>query len=333
MMSGENGQGVDQDATDKAARNGALKLGLVCGVFAYGIWGLLPVYLKLLGSVDPAEIVGHRIFWSVPFGAVILTLRKQWRETLKAFLSPRIVLLLGFSATIIAANWLLYVWAVAHERVLEASLGYYINPLMFVAAGVFILHEKLNRAQLAAVALAGVGVIVLTFGAGVFPWVSLLLATSFTIYGYVRKMLNVGAMPGLFIETALLSPFALLFLIWFSNARGLAFGQGDFGIDALLVLAGPVTVVPLVLFALAARRLKFSTIGFLQYIGPTGQFVLGLYYGEPFTTFHAICFALIWLALAVFSIDAVRQNRKTRIAPIQSVSTSPKNSSTHSPLR
>ncbi|WP_428406935.1 EamA family transporter RarD [Hyphococcus sp.] len=305
------------DRTENTTDDSALRLGLICGVFAYGMWGLLPVYLKALGDVDPMEIVGHRILWSVPFGALILTFRKQWRETLKAFASPRMLMLLGFSASVIAANWLLYVWAVANERVLQASLGYYINPLMFVAAGVFVLKEKLNRAQLTAVALAALGVAVLTFGAGVFPWVSLLLAISFTAYGYVRKMLDVGGMPGLFIETALLSPFAFLFLLWFSNASGLAFGQGDMGLDALLILAGPVTVVPLLLFALAARRLRFSTLGFLQYIGPTGQFILGLYYGEPFTPFHAVCFGLIWTALAIFSLDAVRANRKMRIAARQ----------------
>lgn len=295
----------------------AVRLGLICGVFAYGLWGMLPVYLKALGGVDPLEIVGHRILWSIPFGALILTFRKQWSETLKAFASPRMLILLGFSAAVIAGNWLLYVWAVANDRVLQASLGYYINPLMFVAAGVFVLKETLNRAQVTAVALAALGVAVLTLGAGVFPWVSLVLAVSFTAYGYVRKMLDVGGMPGLFIETALLSPFALVFLIWFSKTNGLAFGQGDLGMDVLLILAGPVTVVPLLLFALAARRLRFSTIGFLQYIGPTGQFILGLYYGEPFTAYHAICFGLIWTALAVFSLDAVHQNRKMRAAARQ----------------
>jgi chloramphenicol-sensitive protein RarD len=298
----------------RTAEESAVRLGLICGVLAYGMWGLLPVYLKQLHGVDPMEIVGHRILWSVPFGALILTLRKQWRETLKSFASPRVLMVLAFSASVIALNWLLYVWAVVNDRVLQASLGYYINPLMFVAAGVFVLKEKLNPAQITAVALAALGVCVLTFGAGVFPWVSLLLAVSFTAYGYARKMLNIGAMPGLFIETALLSPFAFLFLLWFSREHGLAFAQGDLGIDTLLVLAGPVTVAPLVLFALAARRLKFSTLGFLQYIGPTGQFILGLVYGEAFTLFHAICFGLIWTALAIFSFDAVRQSRKARVA-------------------
>lgn len=297
-----------------AHHDSAVRLGLICGVFAYGLWGMLPVYLKALGDVSPMEIVGHRILWSVPFGALILTFRKQWGETFKAFSSPRMVLLLGFSAAVIGGNWLVYVWAVANDRVLQASLGYYINPLMFVAAGVFVLKEKLNRLQMAAVAMASLGVAVLTFGAGVFPWVSMILACSFTAYGYVRKMLDVGAMPGLFIETAVLSPFALIFLIWFAGSHGLAFGQGDIKLDILLIAAGPVTVLPLMLFALAARRLRFTTLGFLQYIGPTGQFLLGLYYGEPFTLYHAVCFGLIWSALGVLSIDAVRQTRRARVA-------------------
>lgn len=291
-----------------------IRLGLICGVFAYGIWGMLPIYLKQLGAVDPMEIVGHRILWSVPFGALILTLRKQWRETAKAFASPRMLIMLGFSAAIIAGNWLLYVWAVANDRVLQASLGYYINPLIFVAAGVFVLNEKLNRLQIAAVGLATAGVGVLTVGAGVFPWVSIVLAISFTIYGYLRKTLVVGAMPGLFIETVVLSPFAFLFLLWFAGANGLSFGQGDLRIDALLIAGGPITVAPLVLFALAARRLQFTTLGFLQYIGPTGQLILGLYYGEPFTLFHAICFGLIWTALAILSVDAMRRSRQMKPA-------------------
>ncbi|GJL92341.1 EamA family transporter RarD [Hyphococcus sp.] len=296
----------------KNAADSAVKLGLICGVLAYSLWGLLPIYLKQLTIVDPLEIVGQRILWSVPFGALILTFRKQWGETLKAFRSPRMLALLGFSATVIALNWLTYVWAVANDRVLQASLGYYINPLMFVAAGVFVLKEKLGRLQMAAVALAAIGVSVLAIGAGVVPWVSIILATSFTAYGYARKTLNIGAMPGLFIETVLLAPFAFSFLLWFSGTHGLAFGNEGLRIDLLLIAAGPVTVLPLMLFALAARRLTFTTLGFLQYIGPTGQLLLGLYYGEPFTLYHGICFGLIWTALTILSIDALRKNHKPR---------------------
>lgn len=308
-----------------------VKLGLVCGVLAYSIWGLFPLYLKELAEVFPAEVVAHRIVWSIPFGALILSLRGQWRETLAAFAAPRVLGWLAVSSAVIAVNWLVYVWAVANDRVLEASLGYYINPLVFIAAGVFILREKLNRLQTIAVVLAGIGVAVLTFGAGAVPWPAFVLAVSFTAYGYVRKTTPVGAMPGLFVETSLLAPLALGFLVWLGAHGELSFAHASRSLDVLLALAGPVTVVPLVLFALAARRLRLTTVGFLQYIGPTGQLILGLYYGEAFTLAHAICFGLIWTALALISIDAVRRNRAERLvrssAPLSpAVSASPKSS-------
>lgn len=292
------------------APNAEVRLGLICGVAAYALWGLFPLYIKALAPAEPTEIVAQRILWSVPFGAFILSLRGQWRETLSAVRSPRIVGFLAVAAVLIATNWLVYVWAVAHNRVLQASLGYYINPLAFIATGVFVLKEKLSRAQIVAVALAAIGVSVLTFGAGVFPWPSFILAFSFTAYGYVRKTTPVGAMPGLFIETVLLSPFALLFLMHLQSVGALTLGHHSLTLDFLLFLAGPATVVPLVLFALAARRLSLTVIGFLQYIGPTGQFFLGLYYGEKFTLAHAICFGLIWTALALISVDAIRRNRR-----------------------
>lgn len=298
------------------APNAEARLGLLCGIAAYALWGLFPLYIKALSLASPSEIVAQRILWSVPFGAFILSLRGQWKETLAAAKSPRIVALLGLAAVLIAANWLTYVWAVANDRVLQASLGYYINPLAFIAAGVFILKEELTRAQIVAVALASIGVAVLTFGAGVFPWPSFILAVSFTAYGFVRKTTPVGAMPGLFIETTLLSPFALLFLMHLQSTGALALGHHGAGLDVLLFLAGPATVIPLVLFALAARRLSLTIIGFLQYIGPTGQFFLGLYYGEKFTLAHAICFGLIWAALALISVDAFRRSRKgARLIP------------------
>lgn len=298
------------DNHDNPGHDAAIRVGLLCGVGAYLVWGLLPLFLKQLDGVEPMEIVGHRILWSVPFAAIILSMRRQWTDTLKALATPRTLALLSFTAFIVSINWLLYVWAVANERVLQASLGYYINPLMFIAAGVFILKERLSPAQLIAVGLATAGVITLAAGAGVFPWVSILLAATFTVYGYARKMINIGATPGLFIETLVLSPFAALILVWYSNTHGLAFGAGELKTTTLLACAGPVTVAPLVLFAVAARRLRLSTIGFLQYIGPTGQFLLGLYYGEPFTLFHAVCFGLIWTALAISSAEAFYRNRR-----------------------
>ena len=301
------------DPPARSHGDAAVRLGLVCGVLAYSIWGLFPLYLKQLSDVAPAEVVAHRIVWSVPFGALILSLRRQWGETLAAFAAPRVLGWLAVSSAVIAVNWLVYVWAVANDRVIEASLGYYINPLVFIAAGVFILGEKLSRLQTIAVVLAGIGVGVLAVGSGSVPWPAFVLAISFTAYGYIRKTTPVGAMPGLFVETSLLAPVALGFLFWLGAQGSLSFAHQSTGLDVLLALAGPITVVPLVLFALAARRLRLTTVGFLQYIGPTGQFVLGLYYGEAFTPAHAICFGLIWTALALISIDAVRRNQAERL--------------------
>ncbi len=302
------------------AETSTLKEGLIFGVIAYTLWGLFPIYLKSVGEASALEILAHRILWSVPFGALLIALRKQWTEVVTAFTTPRVLLILVVSALAISSNWLIYVWSVVNDRVLEASLGYYINPLMYVAAGVFILGERLRPLQIFAVCLATIGVLVLTFGAGVFPWVSLALAVLFTLYGYLRKTAPVGAMPGLFIETTLLSPIALIYLLWLMNSGAAVFLQNSTMMDTLLVLAGPVTVVPLVLFALSARRLRLSTIGFLQYIGPTLQFFLGIYYGEPFTWAHGVCFGAIWVALALFSFDAARTNRSEAIKKAASVS-------------
>ena len=301
--------------TNISSKNGTdtVKEGLIFGVIAYTLWGLFPIYLKSVGEASAMEILAHRILWSVPFGALLIALRKQWNEVATAFTTPRVLLLLVVSALAISSNWLIYVWSVVNDRVLEASLGYYINPLMYVAAGVFVLGERLRPVQIAAVTLATIGVLVLTFGAGFFPWISLSLAVLFTLYGYLRKTIPVGAMPGLFVETALLSPLALIYLMWLLNSGTAVFLQSSTMMDTLLVLAGPVTVVPLVLFALSARRLRLSTIGFLQYIGPTLQFFLGIYYGETFTWAHGICFGSIWIALALFSFDAARANRAEQV--------------------
>lgn len=294
-----------------------VRVGLAAGLLAYAIWGLFPLYLKQLPPTGAAEVVAHRILWSVPFGFAILIARRQWRDTRAAFGSLGTLRLLAVSSALIALNWLIYVWAVANSRVLEASLGYYINPLMFVAAGVFVLKETLSRLQLVAIALAAVGVLTLAIGAGVFPWVSIVLALTFTAYGFARKTINVGAMPGLFIETVLLAPFAVLFVGWLAGRGALSFGSLGLAHDALLAAAGPVTVLPLLFFAIAARRLKLSTLGFIQYVGPTGQMMLGLYYGETFTVWHGACFGLIWTALALVSVDAVRRSRLERRAALQ----------------
>lgn len=289
------------DQTPSSVRDG-----LIFAVGAYFLWGFFPIYLKTVSFATALEILAHRVIWSVPFGAILIALRGQWLDVARAFSTPRVLMMLGVSAITISVNWLIYVWAVNNERILEASLGYYINPLMYVAAGVFILGERLRPLQIAAVAIATAGVFILTVGLGAFPWVSMSLAVTFTAYGYLRKTIVVGAMPGLFIETTLLSPIALIYLFWLMNAGGAAFLATAPIRDILLLLAGPATVLPLVLFALSARRLRMTTIGFLQYIGPTLQFLLGLFYGETFTSLHAVSFGIIWFASGIFVFDAIR---------------------------
>ncbi|HXI88102.1 MAG TPA: EamA family transporter RarD [Parvularculaceae bacterium] len=310
----------------RALRQSEVGLGLLCGVAAFMIWGLFPLYLKQLSAASALEILAHRIVWSTPFGAIIIFARRQWPEVGAAFRSRRVLVMLTMSAFAIAANWGLYVWAVVNDRVLEASIGYYINPLMYVAAGVFVLGERLRRAQIAAIALAGAGVLILTIGASQFPWTAITLAVLFTAYGYIRKTAPVGAMPGLFIETLILSPVALAYIFWLMQTGAAAFAGADHRLTVLLVIAGPVTVIPLLFFALAARRLRLSTIAFLQYIAPTGQLILGLLYGERFTLAHAICFGFIWAGLALFSFDAARASRAPAATLIPAASASPKSS-------
>jgi chloramphenicol-sensitive protein RarD len=280
---------------------------------AYTMWGFFPVYFKVIAAVDPVEILAHRVVWSLPFGLLVLLLRGQIAQTMTALRDWAKVKWLAVAGAVIALNWGVYIWAVQAERIFEASLGYYINPLLYVLVGVVFLGETLNRLQLVAVALAAIGVGVLTVAGGVFPWVSLVLAGSFTVYGVIRKQVDIGAMPGLFIEIVVLFLPALAYLIWLANAGGMAFWQGDAGLDALILFAGPLTVLPLLCFAIAARKLPLSMLGFLQFIGPTLQFCCGLYYGEAFTTAHAICFVFIWSAVAVFMF-ALRKPRVAQIA-------------------
>lgn len=300
-------------SAENATGNATTRAGLAAGVAAYTIWGLFPAYLKILPAAA-SEIVAHRVLWSVPVGALLLSLAGQWREALQAIRTLNVVRMLALSALLISGNWLLYVWAVVNGRIIESSLGYYINPLMLISFGVFFLRERLTRLQIVAVALAALGVASLVVGAGVFPWASLILAATFGSYAFVRKTTPVGAMPGLFIETALLAPFAAAFVIFLVRTDASHFAQGDLGKDLLMASAGPATVAPLLLFALAARRLPLSIMGFLQYIGPTLQLLLGLYYGETFTHAHAVAFGLIWTALALVSLDAVLRARAARPA-------------------
>ena len=258
--------------------------------------------------MPPFEVLVHRIVWAVPFGALIIMARRQWPEVRRAITHRRTLAWLALAAIFIALNWLVYIIAVQREQIFQASLGYYINPLMYVVIGVIVFREKLRRLQTAAVLLAAVGVTVLTISGGQFPIISLTLAVSFTIYGVIRSRVVVGGMPGLFIETLLLFPMSLGYMIWLVQAGDSYFHPGDPGMAGALLVAGPLTVVPLLCFALAARRLRLSTIGIMQFIAPTLQFLVGLAYGEELTVPHAVCFTLIWIAVFAFSWDAWRSS-------------------------
>ncbi len=276
----------------------------------------MPVYFVIIAAVPALEVLAHRVLWAVPFGALILHVRRQWPEVRRAFGERRTFGLLSLAAVFIAINWLGYIIAVQTGNIFQASLGYYINPLMYVAIGVWFFNERLRRMQTTAVLLAAAGVTVLTVSGGQFPLLALILAGSFTVYGVIRSRVEVGGMPGLFVETLVLLPLALGYVAWITAAGAAVFGPARPGMSALLILVGPLTALPLLFFALAARRLRLSTIGLMQFIAPSLQFLMGLLTGERLTTAHAICFLLIWLAVLVFSADAWRATRNPPVAAL-----------------
>lgn len=288
------------------------RAGLLAGVIAYLMWGFFPVYFKITGEIPPLEILSHRVVWAIPFAAFIILLRKQWPQVRQAIANKKTLGALILAALFIAFNWGLYIWAVQENQILQASLGYYINPLIFVLVGVVSFGEKLSRLQLIAVALASIGVVILTIYGGQFPWIAMSLALSFTAYGVIRKRTEVGSLPGLFIETCVLFLPSLAYLFWLQGKGSLHFTNVDPDMMALLVLAGPLTVLPLVAFAFAARRLRLSTLGFLQFIGPSLQFLMAVLYGEKLTLGVLLCFGFIWTAATVFVWDAAHTRLRSR---------------------
>ena len=302
-------QDSSTDLTDETPEQ-KTRDGLISALIAYLLWGFLPLYFILVKEIASFEVLVHRVIWAVPFGAAIIHLRRQWPEVKRALTHPKMLMYLSITAILIAGNWLVYIWAVQDEQIFQASLGYYINPLLFAVVGVFLMGEKLRRLQVAAVILAAVGVIVLTVSGGKFPAIALFLGTSFTIYGVIRKKVVIGGMPGLFVETLVLLPLAALYLGWLMANGEAAFGAGEFSLSAILLLAGPITVVPLLFFALAARRLNLSTVGMMQFMAPTIQFCIGVYFGEQLTPAHLVCFGCIWIAVILFSWDAWSANRR-----------------------
>jgi len=283
------------------------RAGVAYGLAAYAWWGLVPIYFKAVVFVGALEVLAHRVVWSVVLLSLLMLFQRRWRAALEVLRSPRTALTLAGTTVLIASNWFVFIWAVGHDRVLESSLGYFINPLVNVLLGFVFLGERLTRWQSASVLLAGAGVAYLTLSYGRFPWIALVLAGSFGVYGLLRKTAPVGSLVGLTVETSLLCPLALGYLVWLRARGDAAFGAGSVGVDVLLALAGVVTAVPLLWFASAARRLRLATVGFLQYLAPTGHFLLAvLTFGEPFTRTHLVSFACIWTALAVYSIDTAR---------------------------
>ncbi len=284
--------------------------GLANAFGAYFIWGFLPLYLLLVQSVPAAEFVGWRIIWTLPLCLLIVAFRGQGVEVKAALANPRLVGWLAVSAALIGGNWLVYVWAIQNGQVFAASLGYYINPLVNVLLGTLILGERLTRLQWAAVALAAIGVALLLGGALTTLWISLTLALSFGSYGLVRKQVPVGALPGLTVESILLLLPAVGIAWYYSlSAAGSSFGQ-DVNLSLAIVLGGVLTAVPLLMFAVAARRLPYSTLGFIQFLAPSIVFILGLtVFDQPLKPVQLACFACIWAAAAIFIWDLISRSR------------------------
>lgn len=288
--------------------------GLPYALAAYGIWGFVPLFFKLLDSVPPVEVLSQRIVWSLPFCFIIMLFRRQVGEYIAALRNARVLRLLLASSLLIALNWLVYIYAIFTDHVLAASLGYYLNPLVNVLLGMVFLGERLSRLQGVAVVVAAIGVAILLAGALDTLWISLTLALSFGTYGLIRKVVPVGSLPGLAIETTLLLPVSMAaagYYLWIGDGRG--FGS-DLETSWLLAAAGVVTAVPLLLFATAARRMSYAALGIVQYLAPTLQFLLGLFiFNEPLKPAQLFCFLLIWISIAVFSFDMWRKMRAERM--------------------
>jgi chloramphenicol-sensitive protein RarD len=285
--------------------------GLLAAIASYVLWGVFPLYWYLLKHVPAFQIIAHRIVWCALFVVGFLVIREGWGWLRTALARPRVGWMLLASSLFISFNWGIYIWAVTNGRVVDASLGYFINPLVNVLIGVLVLHERLNRAQWTAVAIATVGVLWLAFLHGDPPWIALALAGSFAIYGLIRKTANVDAVPGLAIESLILLLPAAGWLAW-SQLQGVsAFGDGNWTSDALLVFGGALTALPLIGFAYGARRIPYSLVGILQYIAPTLQLICGVWLlGESFTGTQAIGFGCIWVALAIYAADGWHRSRR-----------------------
>ncbi len=285
--------------------------GVALAAAAFLMWGVLPIYFKWLSDISSFEVVAHRALWSFLFGALLLIASGQLQRMLAVAVNPRLMAYLLLTAVLVASNWLVFVWAVGAGKILDASLGYYINPIMNMLLGYLILGEKMRPLQKLAAALVVIGVAVALAKFGAVPWVALFLAVTFGLYGLIRKQVPVDSQTGLFLETTILLPLALGYLLWLESPTSNLLAN-SWDINLLLVLAGPFTMVPLLLFAAGARRIQLTTLGFLQYIGPSLMFLIAVVvYGEEFTVDKGVTFGFIWAALVLVSLDAMRRHRKS----------------------
>jgi chloramphenicol-sensitive protein RarD len=312
--SGPNTSGTG--ASEATPQSGLSTKGLLAAAAAFVIWGAFPLYLKPIHDLSSVQIIANRIVWACVLVVIWLGLRGELGSLRRLFSDPKVLSRLVLSAILVTVNWTGYVWAVGHGRVLEGSLGYFINPLANVLLGVVFLRERLNVAQWTAVGIAAAAVLYISVAAGATPWIALAIAASFSLYGLVRKVIQVEALEGLAVETIVLMPFALGYLIWCEVNGTAVFGHSGAAVNALLIGCGAITAVPLFLFAVGTRLIPYSTVGLILYVTPSLQLLCGIYlYHEPFAGARALGFGLIWLALLIYAGDGVwRAHRARRTA-------------------
>jgi len=293
-----------------------MNTGVLFAALSFFCWGLFPLYFHAIGDVPPMEILAHRMLWSLLFLAIVLAVRRQWKWLPEVLAKPKVVGAFIASALLLSTNWLIYIWSVNNGHVLDASLGYFINPLVNVLLGLLVLKEKLRRGQWLAVGIAAAGVAWLTWQAGQLPWIALLLAASFGAYGLLRKTAALAALEGLSFETMLLFPLAVGYVGWLTvNGANTFINTPSDTTRLLLMAAGPITAIPLLLFAAGARRIPLSVLGMLQYLSPTMQMLLGLWvFHEAFSAARLIGFIVIWSALAIYVVEGLWVSRATGAA-------------------
>ena len=284
--------------------------GVLLALGAFGLWSFYALFFKLLGHINPVEVTVHRGFWSLPVAGLVLVALGRTSDIGRALTNPKIMALLVVTAGLLTINWGFFVWAISQERTIEASLGYFINPLLNVLIGYVLLGERFNMAQAIAIALAVAAVLIQTFVVGVFPWLALLLGTSFALYGYLRKIVAIGPAQGFLIEAMLMSIGGIFVLIWQADPGQLRFAA-NWNDTLLLMACGPMTAGPLMLFSAAARRIRLSTLGLMQYIAPSGIFLTAVFvFKEPIDFWRWVSFALIWTALVIYSLSALYQDKR-----------------------